>query len=54
MGYGEHWLPGRREDQLAMAKNWFRVLEDTADAWSVLSLHPPRRLGQDGVLLHLL
>jgi hypothetical protein len=29
------WLPGRREQQLAMAKNWLAVLATQAAAWNV-------------------
>ncbi|MDR0376094.1 MAG: hypothetical protein LBH85_10330 [Treponema sp.] len=37
MPYEGNWLPGRRELQLAMAKNWLVVLEARAKAWKVPS-----------------
>jgi len=29
------WVPGKRVEQIAMAKNWCEVLKRTAVAWSV-------------------
>jgi hypothetical protein len=37
MPYESNWLPGRRENQLAMAKNWLAVLATQASAWNVPS-----------------
>jgi hypothetical protein len=35
MANNSDWLPGRRENQLAMAKNWGTVLGTQATAWNV-------------------
>jgi hypothetical protein len=35
MPYDSNWLPGRRENQLAMAKNWLTVLGTQADTWNI-------------------
>jgi hypothetical protein len=35
MPYESNWLPGRREQQLAMAKNWVAVLATKATTWNV-------------------
>jgi hypothetical protein len=37
MPYESNWLPGRRENQLAMAKNWLTVLGTQAPTWNVPS-----------------
>jgi hypothetical protein len=37
MPYDSNWLPGRRENQLAMAKNWLAVLATQASVWNVPS-----------------
>jgi hypothetical protein len=37
MPYDGNWLPGRRENQLAMAKNWLTVLGTQAAPWNVPS-----------------
>jgi hypothetical protein len=37
MPYDGNWLPGRRENQLSMAKNWLTVLAAQAPAWNVPS-----------------
>ena len=31
----DNWLPGRRDDQLFMAKNWDTVLAQKAAGWNV-------------------
>jgi hypothetical protein len=37
MAYNSNWLPGRRENQLLMAKNWYTVLNQQYSAWGVPS-----------------
>jgi len=36
MSSSKHWLPGKREDQLAMAMEWNTVLAEKAVVYSVL------------------
>jgi hypothetical protein len=35
MPYESNWLPGKREEQLAMAKNWQTVLATKASQWNI-------------------
>jgi hypothetical protein len=35
MANNSDWLPGRREEQLAMAKNWRPVMQDHETAWRI-------------------
>ena len=42
----DHWLPGRRDDQLFMAKNWETVLAAKAAGWNV----PPAEVAGLGTL----
>jgi hypothetical protein len=35
MAKSNDWLPGRRDDILAMAKNWIEILDEDGTAWNV-------------------
>ena len=45
-----HWLPGKRDDQLHMAKNWSTVLAQKGQTWNVplAGYQLPTRSGPPG------
>jgi hypothetical protein len=46
MPFHDNWLPGRREEQLAMAKNWVKVAGLNKTAWGI----PPAEISELGDL----